>query len=150
MTMATISRLWRALLQTRHDRSVFDSMSFRCLASVMLALVVSLTISAIGIDGAHATEAADDWTPGGHADSEGTSGIVLLALIGAWAGAAALVFLVVRALIHQARFSARRSLSESDCDAISQAIHEAESKTTGEIVAVVLERSDRHPVEGTR
>ena len=61
-------------------------------------------------------------------------------VLAAWAA-----LLVVRALLRQQRYRAGRALDESDRAAVRAALVAAESRTSGEIVPVVLERSDSHP-----
>lgn len=63
----------------------------------------------------------------------------------AWAGLAVFLVLVGRALVRRRRYRATTVLGDDDLAAISARIREAEAATTGEIVTVVLERSDRHP-----
>jgi len=53
--------------------------------------------------------------------------------------------LVARALLRRRRYQARGVLSEDDLTAVNAALAQAESRTTGEIVPVVVERSDSHP-----
>ena len=61
-------------------------------------------------------------------------------VLAAWAA-----LLIVRALLRQHRYRAAGALGESDRAAVRAALLEAESRTAGEIVPVVLERSDSHP-----
>jgi putative membrane protein len=61
-------------------------------------------------------------------------------LLGVLAGA-----LVLRALLRQHRYVARSVLGEQDQAALRAALAQAEARTEGEIVPVVVERSDRHP-----
>jgi putative membrane protein len=67
-----------------------------------------------------------------------------LGLGGPWLLAAVVCFFVVRALLHAKRFRAVGVLSERDIEALHEALRAAESKTVGEIVPVVVERSDEH------
>jgi len=84
-----------------------------------------------------------EWTAAGHtASSEWLFWVVRIA---AWSGVALLLSLVARAIVRRHRYRAMDILSQEDCNAVSRKIHDAEKTTTGEIVAVVLERSDRHP-----
>ena len=64
---------------------------------------------------------------------------------GPWLLGAIALAMLLRALLHQRRYRAVHVLDESAREAVRQAIVAAESKTVGEIVPVVLERSDRHP-----
>lgn len=60
-------------------------------------------------------------------------------LTGCW------LFLVGRALQRRNRYEAVSELSEVACERVRAAIRRAEERTVGEIVPVVLERSDGHP-----
>jgi putative membrane protein len=59
--------------------------------------------------------------------------------------AALVAFVLVRALLRHRRYQAAGVLGESDLAAVRAALAQAESRTAGEIVPVVLERSDSHP-----
>ena len=56
-----------------------------------------------------------------------------------------LVFFILRAIIRQRRYRVVGAFDEEDRRAVHQAIAEAERKTVGEILPVVVERSDPHP-----
>ena len=58
---------------------------------------------------------------------------------------ALLAFFVLRALIRRGRYRAVTVLDDDDHRAVHQALGEAERKTVGEILPVVVERSDPHP-----
>lgn len=83
------------------------------------------------------------WEAAGHANAFGwtsalgAAGLVLLVL--------AFALLVVRALVQRRRYRAVDVLTESELAGLREALAAAERRTVGEIVAVVLERSDRHP-----
>jgi len=62
--------------------------------------------------------------------------LLLAALVGA---------LVVRALLRRRRYDARAQLDDAARAVVVEALVAAERRTEGEIVPVVLERSDRHP-----
>lgn len=68
-----------------------------------------------------------------------------LGLVGPWVLAGAVAALVLRALLQHRRYRALGVLSEADLELVHAALRAAESKTVGEIVPVVVERSDRHP-----
>lgn len=68
-----------------------------------------------------------------------------LAQIGPWLLVAALGVLIVRALLRHRRYVALSVLTEKDREDVRTALKEAEARTSGEIVPVVLERSDEHP-----
>jgi len=59
--------------------------------------------------------------------------------------AALVAVLVVRALLRRRRYDARALLDKEARRAVVEALVAAEKRTEGEIVPVVLERSDRHP-----
>lgn len=71
------------------------------------------------------THAVDDWGP--------------------WIVAAIGVALIVRALWHHRRYRATTVFGRIGQVAVHDALVAAEARTVGEIVPVVLERSDRHP-----
>jgi putative membrane protein len=62
-----------------------------------------------------------------------------------WVFAAGLLLFVLRALVRQRRYNAVGSLCEDDRRVVREAIARAERKTVGEILPVVVERSDPHP-----
>lgn len=83
------------------------------------------------------------WTVGGHASDDGLLarlGDVLLGLL-----LAGYAFLVVRAWLRRRWYRAQGVLSAQDLADVHAALAAAERKTLGEILPVVLERSDRHP-----
>jgi putative membrane protein len=65
--------------------------------------------------------------------------------IAPWIFAALLAVFVLRALIRQRRYSAVGTFDEEDRRVVREAIARAEKKTVGEILPVVVERSDPHP-----
>lgn len=81
--------------------------------------------------------AADHPTPFDWAATLGTAGAVLAAGV--------VLLLLVRGLSQSARYRAREVLGETERAELAARIAEAENRTSGEIVVVVLERSDRHP-----
>ena len=83
------------------------------------------------------------WEAEGHADGgawldvSGVLGlVVLLTLLGV---------LVARALLRRERYRATGALSAADVERVHEAIRAAERRTVGEVLPVVLGRSDRHP-----
>jgi putative membrane protein len=62
-----------------------------------------------------------------------------------WVFAVVLLFFVARALARRRRYSAVGVLDEDDRRRVREAIAQAERKTVGEILPVVVERSDPHP-----
>lgn len=83
------------------------------------------------------------WSGGGHALSgvwlERLGDFVLATLLVGYA------WLVVRALLRRRWYRAAGVLSADDLAAVHAALAAAERRTVGEILPVVLERSDRHP-----
>jgi putative membrane protein len=83
------------------------------------------------------------WSAAGHAAATdpwfwaGVAGSALFAL--------GLLVLVVRALLRRSRYSVAATFTEADRQAVGAALADAERKSTGEIVPVIVERSDRHP-----
>lgn len=65
-----------------------------------------------------------------------------------WVGALAVLVLVIRALAQTRRYRAVGLLNEADLEAVHVALRDAERRTVGEIVPVVVERSDDHPNAG--
>ena len=59
--------------------------------------------------------------------------------------AALLAFLVLRALVRQGRYRVVRAFSDADRAQVHEALAAAERRTVGEILPVVVERSDPHP-----
>ena len=85
-----------------------------------------------------------DWEGAGHPPSAwGWLDWLLAAL--PWLFLAALVALVARALLRGARFRALDVFDEEARARVRAALAAAEARTSGEIVPVILERSDRHP-----
>ena len=64
---------------------------------------------------------------------------------GAWLLAALVLAVVLKAWARSRRYRALGVLSTTDVDGLEAQIAAAEQRTTGELVAVVLERSDAHP-----
>jgi putative membrane protein len=69
----------------------------------------------------------------------------ILGIVGPSICAVLLVFFLVRALIRHRRYRVVDSFGEEDERAVHAALAEAERKTVGEILPVVVERSDPHP-----
>lgn len=68
-----------------------------------------------------------------------------LGLIGPWVLALALAALILRALARQKHYRAVTELNDADRETVHEALRAAERTTIGEIVPVVVERSDAHP-----
>jgi putative membrane protein len=85
---------------------------------------------------------ANDWVAA-HAD-EG-SWLARGLELAPWLGVALLASLVVRALVQQRRYRAVDVLEPADLEALHEAVRAAERRTIGEVVPVVVERSDAHP-----
>ncbi len=92
-----------------------------------------------------ATQSASggDWDPTGHAG--GNSLWNHAGAVGAWLLLALFLGLVLVALLRRARYRAVDALGDADREALKDAVMAAEKRTVGELVVVVLERSDRHP-----
>jgi putative membrane protein len=86
---------------------------------------------------------ATDWSAAGHANPDAV--IELLSWIGVGVWAALVLLFIVRAWFARARYSALTTLDSSAKQLVADAVQRAESETVGELVVVVLERSDRHP-----
>ena len=84
-----------------------------------------------------------DWEAAGHSVS--TAWLEFAGRFGAMTLATILGVLVVRAFLRRHRYRATDVMSQADLDAVHAALVAAEKRTVGEIVPVVLERSDRHP-----
>jgi len=84
-----------------------------------------------------------DWSAVG--DQAGTGIWYLVAIALPLIFVALFAFFVLRALVRQGRYRAVRTLADEDHRAVHDALAEAERKTVGEILPVVVERSDPHP-----
>jgi putative membrane protein len=84
-----------------------------------------------------------EWTAVGEQAGTGLWYLVVIALPMLFV--ALLAFLVLRGLVRQGRYRAVTVLGDDDHRAVHQALAEAERKTVGEILPVVVERSDPHP-----
>ncbi len=86
---------------------------------------------------------AGDWSAGGHSDPgawleyAGRLGTGLLLVV--------VVMLMLRAVVRRNLYRATGVLSAGDLERVHDAITAAEKQTVGEIVPVVVERSDAHP-----
>ena len=86
--------------------------------------------------------AQEDWEAAGHAqgdwlDALGSAGAALLAL--------AFLIVVVRALTRRGRYRAVNVLRDDDLAQLHAEIEAVEKRTVGEVLPVVVERSDAHP-----
>ena len=86
--------------------------------------------------------ALQEWSPAGH--DLARSWREALGTFGPWALAVAIAALVLRAWLHRKRYRAVDALSPQDLEQLHEAVREAERRTVGEIVPVVVERSDSH------
>jgi putative membrane protein len=84
-----------------------------------------------------------DWTAVG--DQAGSALLGWLALGIPLVFAALLLVRVLRAMTRQDRYRAVKSLGEADQRAVHEALAQAERRTVGEILPVVVGRSDAHP-----
>lgn len=85
----------------------------------------------------------DDWQAHGHAAE--SDWLHTLGVVASFGLLALYLALVVKALLRQGRYRAVDVLGVADLDALHAGLREVEARTSGEIVPVVLERSDRHP-----
>jgi len=69
----------------------------------------------------------------------------VLGTLGPWALLALFAVLLARGLLRAHRYRAVNVLSDADQEAVHEALRAAERRTVGEIVPVVVERSDPHP-----
>ncbi len=86
--------------------------------------------------------AQDDWEAAGH--SEGTW-LEALGSFGAALLAVAFFVVLLRALMRRHRYRAVHVLKEDDLKAVHSELAATEKRTVGEVLPVVLERSDRYP-----
>ena len=84
-----------------------------------------------------------DWSAVGDQAGAGLWYLVAVALPTLFV--ALIAFLVLRAIVRMGRYRAVTVLGDEDYRAVHQALAEAERKTVGEILPVVVERSDPHP-----
>jgi putative membrane protein len=82
------------------------------------------------------------WEAAGHEPSAPAS---FLLTFGGWLLLVPLAGMLLFALSRHARYRALAVLGEQERERVQAAMREAEQRTVGEIVAVVLERSDAHP-----
>jgi putative membrane protein len=85
----------------------------------------------------------DAWNAG--AGQTGGAFWQLFGIVGPALLAVLLLFLIGRALLRQSRYRVVGVFREEDQRAVHEAIAEAERRTVGEILPVVVERSDPHP-----
>jgi putative membrane protein len=112
-------------------------------AAVLAVLAAAAAFPAAAPRGA-GENTMNEWsTAGGEQVSGGLWHTVTT--IAPWIFAALLLFFVLRALVRQRRYSAVGTLKEEDLRVVRDAIARAERKTVGEILPVVVERSDPHP-----
>ena len=83
----------------------------------------------------------EDWEAAGHAGGW----VEWLGRVAPWALVALVCVVLVRALVRRGRYRALTVLGEAEQERVRAEIAAAESRTLGEIVPVVLERSDRYP-----
>ncbi|HED65549.1 MAG TPA: hypothetical protein ENJ09_08335 [Planctomycetes bacterium] len=84
-----------------------------------------------------------DWDAAGHSDP--TAWLEVIGELGGVVFAALVLVLVTRAFLRRRLYRAESMLDSGDRERVRAAIAEAEGNTVGEILPVVLERSDRHP-----
>ncbi len=82
-----------------------------------------------------------EWTPA----DVGESLLIQLGRFGPWVAVIALVALLLRAWWRRERYRAVVVLDEAAQADVRAAVRAAETRTVGEVVPVIVERSDRHP-----
>lgn len=82
------------------------------------------------------------WSAAGH-PTGGAWDVVAVA--GPAMFAAALLVLIARAIVRHGRYRVVRTFTDEDREAVRAAVAAAERRTVGEILPVVVERSDEHP-----
>jgi putative membrane protein len=85
----------------------------------------------------------ESWDAIGHA-TDG-SWLVLLSVAGAWLALGLFAVLVLVALLRNSRYRATSVFGEADVERVRAELADVEKRTIGEVVPVVLERSDAHP-----
>ena len=103
----------------------------------------STLLATLALLGAQTTSAAGDWEAVGHAAPSPWLpwlGSLAVLLFFAW-----FLLLLVRGALRHGRYRAVAVLTAQDASDIHEAIAAAEKRTVGEIVPVIVERSDRHP-----
>lgn len=83
-----------------------------------------------------------DWKAGGH---DLGAGLEELGTLAVWAVAAWYLWLLVRGWLQRRRYRVVGVLDDEDLAELRRELERAERATVGEIVPVVLERSDAHP-----
>ncbi len=82
--------------------------------------------------------------------TEGAAWLHALGDVGPWFLLAAALFFIARAVANRHRYRALDLLGQAEQERVHQAIREVEARTVGEILPVVLERSDPHPATAWR
>lgn len=83
------------------------------------------------------------WSAGGHAAP--FDGWALAGQVGAAVFLVLIAWIVLRAVVQRSHYRAVGVLSPTDTEAVRAAVAAAERRTVGEILPVVVERSDPHP-----
>ena len=108
-----------------------------------MVIPMQLFTFACTVASARALGVAQGWDAEGHVDDDawlhvlGTIGLVVFGVL--------YLALVVRAMTREPRYRAAESLGEADRERVHAAIRAVEERTVGEVLPVVVERSDRHP-----
>ncbi len=90
-----------------------------------------------------ATIVQESWDAAGHEDAFAWLDVV--GQLAALALVVVVVALVTRAVLRRHQYRATDVLTDGDLARLHEAIRAAEEETVGEVLPVVLERSDRHP-----
>lgn len=114
----------------------------------MLARAAGLTLAALTLTaGALAAQVADTTNVGAEADWElsPVRHVHWIGELGAWFLGLLTLFLIAKAILRAPRYRAVSVIDDSAREQVREAIAAAELRTTGEIVPVIVERSDPHP-----
>ena len=87
--------------------------------------------------------AGSGWDAVGHTEGLAWLGDVVSVVV--LVACAIVAILVVRALFAQRRYRVTEMLGDEECERVHQAIRDVEVRTVGEVLPVVVGRSDRHP-----
>ena len=88
-------------------------------------------------------QAGETWNAAGHSDP--VAWVEYAGRLGAGMLLVLVAALLIRAFLRRHLYRATDVLSESDLERVHESITAAEKKTVGEIVPIVVERSDAHP-----
>ena len=107
-------------------------------------LAAALALAALADAAPAQSGAVGDW------DSAPPAWLHVVGTWGPWLLAAVVAALLVRALATHRRYRARGVLGHAELEALHAELMRAEARTSGEILPVVVERSDPHPAADAR